>query len=114
MIVAKDVVFLSASDDLSGEDDNRFQLAMDPQTGRVTGDFVHWEHPNLWVYDGRIEDDGKLHLRSRGPSFDGEGETDYDDVFEILSPDQRRLTGRLVGPDGEWRDFTVTDYRRKT
>ena len=27
--------------------------------------------------------------------------------------EERRLTGRLVGQDGEWRDFTGTDYRRK-
>lgn len=99
---------------IEGQDGNRFQLAMDPRTGRVTGDFVHWGEPRLWIYDGRVEDDGKLHLRSRGPSFDVEGEeTDYDDVWEILSPDERRLTGRLVGRDAQWRDFMVTNYRRK-
>jgi len=55
-----------------------------------------------WTYEGRSVPD------------DAEGqETDYDDVFEILSSDTRRLTGRLVGQDGQWRDFTVTDYRRK-
>lgn len=99
---------------IEGSDDNRFQLAMDPATGRVTGDFVHWAYPRLWTYDGEVEADGRLHLRSRGPSFDGDGqETDYDDIWEVLSPDERRLTSRVVGPDGEWRDFCVTDYRRK-
>lgn len=95
-------------------DDYRFQLAHNPDTGKVTGDFVHWQHPQLWTYEGTVED-GKLHMRSRGPSFDVEGaETDYDDVFEIISPDERRLTGRLVGQDGQWRDFMVTTYRRKS
>ena len=90
----------------------RFQLALDPVTGRVTGDFVNWEDPHLWTYDGVVEY-GALHLRSRGPSFDAEGEeTNYDDVFEIISPDERRLTGRLLGGDGQWRDFTTTRYRR--
>lgn len=99
---------------IESDDDARFQLAFDPATNAVTGDFVHWQEPGLWTYRGAVEADGKLHLRSRGPSFDVEGqETDYDDVFEILSPDTRRLTGRLVGQDGQWRDFTVTDYRRK-
>ncbi|HVL43128.1 MAG TPA: DUF1579 family protein [Brevundimonas sp.] len=98
---------------IESSDGVRFQLALDPATGRATGDFVSWEEPHLWTYDGAVED-GRLHMRSRGPSFDVEGEeTDYDDVFEILSPDERRLTGRLVGQDGQWRDFTVTDYRRK-
>ncbi len=95
-------------------DDYRFQIALEPETGKATGDFVHWEHPTLWTYDGALEDDGKLHLRSRGPSFDVEGQTcDYDDVFEIVSADERRMTGRVQGSDGAWRDFTVTDYRRK-
>ena len=99
---------------VESDDGARFQLAMDPTSGEVSGDFVNWEDPNLWVYKGAVEADGKLHLRSRGPSFDIEGEeTDYDDVLEILSPNERRLTGRLVGPDGEWRDFMVTNYRRK-
>lgn len=53
-------------------------------------------------------------LTARGPSFDVEGETtDYEDVWEILSPDERVLTGRLKGADGQWRDFTRTRYRRK-
>ena len=93
--------------------DYRFQLTHHPKTQTFTGDFVPWQHPQLWVYDGSLED-GRLHMRSRGPSFDVEGaETDYDDVFEILSPDERRLTGRLLGKDGAWRDFMVTNFRRK-
>lgn len=98
----------------SGED-CRFQLALDPATGKVTGDFVHWAHPTLWTCDGAVEADGKLHLESRGPGFDVEGgESDYDDVFEVVSPDERRMTGRLAGPDGQWRDFMITTYRRNT
>lgn len=95
-------------------DESRFQLALDPKTGRVTGDFVHWAHPTLWTYEGAVEDDGKLHLKSRGPSFDVEGEdADYDDVFEVASPDARSMTSRTTGADGQWRDFMVTTYRRK-
>lgn len=94
-------------------DHARFQLAFDPETGRVSGDFVSWDHPSLWTYDGAVKD-GRLVLASRGPRMDGTGgETDYQDIWEILSPNERRLTGRLLGADGEWRDFTVTDYRRK-
>jgi hypothetical protein len=99
---------------IESSDDARFQLAFDPKTNTVVGDFISWAEPGLWTYKGAVEADGKLHLRSRGPSFDIEGEeTDYDDVFEIVSPNERRLTGRLVGPDGQWRDFMVTDYRRR-
>lgn len=97
---------------LESSDGGRFQLAFNPTSGKVVGDFVHWTHPDLWVCDGAIED-GRLHLRSRGPSFDVEGEeTDYDDVMEIVAPDQRVLTSRLKGADGQWRDFMITRYRR--
>ncbi|MGA9525629.1 MAG: DUF1579 family protein [Myxococcaceae bacterium] len=79
------------------------------------GDFIHLAHPSLWVYDGAFDADGRtLRLVSRGPSFDVEGETtDYEDVMEIISPDERVLTGRMKGKDGSWRDFAVTRYRRK-
>jgi hypothetical protein len=30
------------------------------------------------------------------------------------SPVGRPITIRLVGPDGQWRDFKTTDYRRRT
>ena len=92
---------------------SRFQLAFDPETGKVTGDFVHWAHP-LWTYEGVVEADGRLHLKSQGSSFDVEGgRIDYDDVFEVGSLDERRLLSRMVGQDGQWRDFMVTTYRRK-
>ena len=91
----------------------RFQLAIDPATRRVTGDFVHWEHPQLWTYDGAVEADGALHLQSRGPDMTGKGgETDYVDVFEIVSPDERRSVGRVRVADGSWQDFSRTTYRR--
>jgi hypothetical protein len=94
--------------------DYRFQIALDAKTGKATGDFVHWAHPTLWVYEGEIEADGCLHLKSRGPSFDVEGGmADYDDVFEVLSKDERRLTSRVLGPDGQWRDFMTAIYHRK-
>lgn len=91
----------------------RFQLAMDPTTGRVTGDFVHWEHPKLWTYDGAVEADGWLHLLSRGPDMQGQGsETEYDDIFEIVSPDERSSVGRVRTVDGTWQEFSRTTYSR--
>lgn len=97
---------------IEGED-YRFQLAMDPETGKVSDDFIHWPHPLLWVYEGAVEDDGRLHLRSRGPDMEGQGGTcDYDDVFEIVSNDERHSFGRVKDENGQWRDFSRTTYRR--
>lgn len=95
------------------DDETRIRLAYDPDTGRVVGDFISLSYPTVWAYDGALEN-GRLRLASRGPSYDVEGEfADYEDVFDILSPDARRLTSRIKSEDGTWRDFTVTDYRRK-
>lgn len=98
---------------IESDDGARFQLAFDPETGRVGGDFISWEYPTLWTYDGAVEGD-RLVLTSRGPRMDGtEGETEYQDIWEIVSSDERRLTGRVPGADGHWRDFTTTSYRRR-
>ncbi len=98
---------------IESSDGARFQLAFDPATGRVIGDFVAWHDPALWTCEGVVEGD-VMTLSSRGPSFDVEGETtDYEDVWTLLSPDERILTGRLKGVDGQWRDFSQTRYRRK-
>jgi hypothetical protein len=40
-------------------------------------------------------------------------ETDYVDVFEIVSPDERRSIGRVRAADGSWQDFSRTTYRRR-
>ncbi len=98
---------------IESDDHARFQLALDKETGRVTGDFISWEYAGLWVYDGAPDGD-RMTLASRGPRMDGApGETDYEDTWEIVSEDERITTGRFRDDDGQWRDFTVTRYRRK-
>lgn len=97
---------------IESDGEYRFQFAAVPGSDKVVGDFVHFQYPNLWTYDGTFED-GRLHLRSRGPSFDVEDEAaDYDDVLEIVSPDEWRLTSHVLGADGQWRDICVNIYRR--
>lgn len=98
---------------IESDDHARFQLAFDPDIGRVVGDFIGWKWPTLWTYDGAASGD-RMALASRGPDMDsGHGLADYEDVWTILSPDERITTGRIRAPDGQWRDFNVTRYRRK-
>lgn len=98
---------------IESDDHARFQLASDPESGRVTGDFINWNHPGLWAYDGAPEGD-RLVLNSRGPRMDGgQGETDYQDVWTLVSENERTTTGRFRDEAGEWRDFNITRYRRK-
>jgi hypothetical protein len=96
---------------IESDDDSIFHLCTDPTTGSVVGDFINWHDTSLWVYAGSL-DAGRLRLASRGRSLDDDGDTDYEDVFEIISADERRVIGRLLGRNGEWRDFMVTTYRR--
>lgn len=98
---------------IESDDDVRFQLSFNKETGRVTGDFISWEYAGLWVYDG-APDGRRMALASRGPRMDGApGETDYEDIWEIVSADERVTTGRFRNDAGEWQDFNVTRYRRK-
>ncbi len=98
---------------IESDDGARFQLVFDADKTRVIGDFVSWDWPNLWTYDGTSSGD-RMILASRGPDMEtGEGLADYEDVWEIISPDERTLTGRVRGKDGSWRDFCVTRYRRR-
>lgn len=98
---------------ISGEG-YRFQLSTNPDTGRVAGDFVNRDYPQLWIYDVFVDPDGRLHLVGHGPDMQGQGsETEYDDVFEIVSGNERRSVGRVRTADGTWKDFSRTTYRRK-
>lgn len=97
---------------IEADDHARFQLTFDPDTGRVVGDFVSWKWSHLWTYDGSAAGD-RMTLASRGPAMDADRmPTDYEDVWQIVSPDERLTTARVRGPDGRWRDFNVTRYRR--
>lgn len=97
---------------IESDDSARFQLAFDPETGRVAGDFINWKWPGLWTYDGATESD-RMVLASHGVDPDVPGTTaDYQDIWEFVSPDERTLTGRILR-DGVWSDFNITRYRRK-
>ena len=94
---------------------SRITLGFDPAKDRFVGDFISSHMPSLWPYEGELDPDGfTLRLRSRGMRMDGQpGESAYEDVIQIVSPDERTLTGRVQDDDGQWTDFMVTTYRRR-
>lgn len=91
-------------------------LGYDPARGRVVGTFVADMLQHLWVYDGAFDPSGRtITLDTEGPRFDGgEGMARYQDVVELVSDDERTLRSRVLGADGEWREFMIVRYRRRS
>lgn len=89
-------------------------LGFDPQTKRFRGTWIGSMMTHLWVYDGELDATGRiLSLHAEGPSFAGDGGmAKYKDVIEIVSEDQRTLSGNLLGEDGKWTTFMTAHYRR--
>ena len=90
-------------------------LGYDPVKARFVGTWVGSMMPYLWVYDGELDEDGRvLTLSSSGPSMAGDGTTaQYQDVIEIQGDDRRTLAARAQGPDGTWQEIMRMSYRRK-
>lgn len=89
-------------------------LGYDPQKKRYVGTWVGSMMTLLWVYDGALDETGKvLTLEAEGPSFTGTGKTSkYQDAIEFKSDDHRVLTARVLGDDGKWHQFMTAHYRR--
>jgi len=89
-------------------------LGYDPQKKRFVGTFIGSMMTNLWVYDGALDAAEKvLTLDTEGPSMAGDGTmAKYKDIIEIKSNDQRTLTSRVQGSDGQWTQIMTMTYRR--
>jgi hypothetical protein len=88
-------------------------LGYDPASGRFVGTWIGSMMTHLWVYDGTLAVD-VLTLNAEGPDFADPGKrAHYRDVVEIRSEDERLLTGRVLGADGEWRLLMSARYRRQ-
>lgn len=98
-----------------GRFDMRLTLGFDPKQGRFVGTWIGSTMTFLWVYDGELDAaEKKLTLNSKGPSFANPGAlANYQDIIEIIGPNERTLTSRLQGEDGKWTEFMKVTYRRK-
>jgi len=90
-------------------------LGYDPRKERFVGTFVGSMMTHLWVYERSLDaSGGVLTLDTEGPNFGpGGGMARYQDIVEIRDDDHRVLRSRMLGQDGEWRDFMTAHYRRK-
>lgn len=89
-------------------------MGFDPDKGRFVGTFMASMMPQLWLYDGVLDATRQtLTLDTEGPSMTGDDSLSrYQDIVEIADPDLRHLRSRALGPDGQWREFMTSEYRR--
>jgi hypothetical protein len=92
-------------------------LGFDPEKRCYVGTWVGSMMSNLWIYDRGTLDAAKkvLTLDGEGPSFTGEGKTSkYRDFIEVLDADRRVVASEVLGSDGKWKRFMISNYRRRT
>lgn len=88
-------------------------LGFDPAQDAFVGSFVCSGFTHMWLYRGRLEDDGRrLVLATTGPDMESGEMTAYEDVIAFEDADHRTLTSRMRGKDGQWRQVVSMRYRR--
>ncbi len=90
-------------------------IGYDPAKGHYVGTWIGSMMNLLWIYEGRLDDTGKvLTLAAEGPNFADGGKTRamFHDIITIISPDHRTLTSEMQGEDGQWTRFMTAHYRR--
>ncbi|WP_421361810.1 DUF1579 domain-containing protein [Agrobacterium rosae] len=90
-------------------------LGFDPVKGHYVGSWIGSMMTTLWVYKGWLEPDGKtLVLEAQGPKFDGSGEiATYHDVLTLHDDNSRTFSGSVLQPDGSFKQFMSSEFRRK-
>jgi hypothetical protein len=95
----------------------QMMLGYDPVQRAFVGTWIGSMMNHLWVYRGTLSDDRArlLSLDAVGPVFDGPpGATaNYRDQIEIIGPDERMLHGNIQLPDGSFKRFMTSRYRRR-
>ena len=94
----------------------QMMLGYDPVQHCFVGTWIGSMMTHLWVYRGTLSDDQRLlSLDAVGPVCEGPpGATaNYRDQIEIIGPDERLLHGNIELPDGSWKRFMTTRYRRQ-
>ncbi|MFI4875292.1 MAG: DUF1579 family protein, partial [Blastopirellula sp. JB062] len=64
-------------------------------------------------YEGSLDlEKDLLQLDTTGPSFDGNGTSEYRESLQMVSKDERTFCSAVKGEDGEWFTFMRSVYRR--
>lgn len=89
-------------------------LGYESEADRFTGAVAGTAVPKLFVYEGRLDDDGRsLMLETSGPAMTNGREVDrYRDVIHIEDENARTTSSQVLGEDGAWREFMSARFRR--
>lgn len=95
-------------------DESVMTLGYDPNRARFVGSFVSGAMSYQWLYEGTLDEAGRvLTLAGEGPGMEpGEAMADYRDAIILDGPDRRMLTSAVATADGGWNEFMVLRYRR--
>jgi len=97
-----------------GKSQNIITLGYDPQQKRFVGTFISSMMTHLWIYKGSLDAAGKvLTLDAEGPSFDGQGMAQYQDIFTAIDENHRTLSSQVLGKDGQWTHFMSGKFTRQ-
>jgi hypothetical protein len=90
-------------------------LGYDPKQQAYVGTFVASMMTYMWHYKGQ-RSGNTLTLDTVGPDMSPGAEpgamAEYQDIIEIVSPDERKLRSQAKGADGQWFQFMEATYRR--
>lgn len=89
-------------------------LGFDPAKGNYVGTWIGSMMSHLWIYKGWMEPDGKtLVLEAEGPRMGGEGTAVYHDILILHDDNSRSFSGSIQQPDGSFKEFMSSEFRRK-
>ncbi len=87
-------------------------IGYDPAQDRYVGSFNANCMTHQFHYNG-TRTGNTLTLDTRGPHWeDGSKLVDYQDIVELVSPNERRLRSQMKGDDGNWVEFMLATYKR--
>jgi hypothetical protein len=89
-------------------------VGYDAHRERFVATWIDSMQTHLWLYEGTLDDAGTvLTLDTEGPILgDPSRRTRYRETIEIVAANHKRMTSRILGPNGEWFEFARSDYRR--
>ena len=100
----------------AGAQTSLMTLGYDPDKGCYVGTWIGSMMSYLWTYHRGTLDGAKkvLTLESEGPSFSGESKTSkYRDFLEVVDAGRRVVASEVLGSDGKWSRFMISNYRRR-